>query len=160
MCQYKVVLFQCEWYNTGNKTSRRRMIRIETHCTSINVQSRWYQNDPFILPSQAKQVFYLYDTKWGEPWHFVQCVQYGRVFDVPKVGDAESNDQTEADEAFQQEAISEVVPIDVEDNVQYCKGGIEVKNIPKGLGKQRDNNEDEVHNIPDSDMDPDIDYDI
>ena len=79
---------------------------------------------------------------------------------MPKVGDAESNDQTEANEAFQQEAISEVVPIDVEDNVQYCKSGIEVENIPKGLGKQRDNNEDEVHNIPYSDMDPDIDYDI
>ena len=79
---------------------------------------------------------------------------------MPKVGDAKSNDQIEANEAFQQEAISEVVPIDVEDNVQYCKSGIEVENIPKGLGEQRDNNEDEVHNIPDSDMDPDMDYDI
>ena len=79
---------------------------------------------------------------------------------MPKVGDAESNDQTEANEAFQQEAISEVVPIDVEDNVQYCKGGIEVKNILEDLGEQGDNNEDEVHNIPNSDMDPDMDYDI
>ena len=67
----------------------------------------------------------------------MQCVQYGRVFDVPKVGDAKSNDQTEANEAFQQEAISEVVPIDVEDNVQYCKGGIEVENIPKRFGKAK-----------------------
>ena len=40
---------------------------------------------------------------------------------MPKVGDEESNDQTEANDAFQQEAISNVVPIDVEDNVQYCK---------------------------------------
>ena len=100
MYQYKVVLFQCEWYNTGNKTGRRRTIRTETHCTSINMQSRWYQNDPFILPSQAKQVFYLRDTKWGEPWHVVQCVQYRGVFDVPKVGDGESNDQTKANETF------------------------------------------------------------
>ena len=37
MYQYKVVLFKCEWYNTGNKTCRRRTIRTETHCTSINV---------------------------------------------------------------------------------------------------------------------------
>ena len=79
---------------------------------------------------------------------------------MPNVGDAESNDQTEANEAFQQEAISKVVPIDVEDNVQYCKSGIEVENIPKGLGKQRDNNEDEVHNIPNSNMDLDMDYDM
>ena len=40
---------------------------------------------------------------------------------MPKVGDEESNDQTESNDAFQQEAISDVVPIDVEDNVQYCK---------------------------------------
>ena len=118
------------------------------------MQSRWYQNDPFILPNQVKQVFYSRDTKWGESWHVVQCVQYRGVFDVPKVGDGESN------EAFQQEAISDVVLIDVEDNVQYCKGGIEVKNIPEDLGEQGDNNEDEVHNIPDSDMDLDMNYDM
>ena len=118
------------------------------------MQSRWYQNDHFILPSQAKQVFYLCDTKWGEPWHVVQCVQYKGVFDVPKVGDGESN------EAFQQEAISDVVLIDVEDNVQYCKGGIEVKNILEDLGEQGNNNEDEVHNIPNSDMDLDMNYDM
>ena len=105
---------------------------------------------------------------WGEPWHVVQCVQYRGVFDVPEVGDGESNDQTEANEAFQQEAneafqqeaISDVVPIDVEDNVQYCKGGIEVENISEGLGEQGDNNEDEVHNIPDSNINPDMDYDM
>jgi hypothetical protein len=45
--------------------------------------SRWYQNDPFILPSQVKQDFYLPDSKSGESWQVVQCVQYRRVFDVP-----------------------------------------------------------------------------
>ena len=79
---------------------------------------------------------------------------------MPEVGDGESNDQTEANEAFQQEAISDVVPIDVEDNVQYYKGGIEVENIAEGLGEQGDNNEDEVHNICNSDMDLDMDYDM
>ena len=79
---------------------------------------------------------------------------------MPEVGDGESNDQREANEAFQQEAISDVVLIDVEDNVQYCKGGIEVENIPEGLGEHGDNNEDKVHNIPDSNMDLDMDYDM
>ena len=79
---------------------------------------------------------------------------------MPEVGDGESIDQIEANEAFQQEAFSDVVPIDVEDNVQYCKGGIEVKNIPEDLGEQGDNNKDEVHSIPDSDIDPDMNYDM
>ena len=63
---HKVVLFQCEWYNTGTN-GRRRMIRTTVHCTNIDVSSRWYENDHFILPSQARQVFYLQDTKLGEP---------------------------------------------------------------------------------------------
>ena len=56
--RHKVVLFQSEWYNTGTN-GQRRTIRIYAHCTSIDVPSQWYQNDPFILLSQAKQVFYL-----------------------------------------------------------------------------------------------------
>ena len=88
-------------YNTGN-TGRRKMIQTEKHCTSIDVSSRWYQNDHFILPSQAKQVFYLRDTKLGGHWQVVQCVQLRGVFDVPEVGDGESNNDTEANDTFQQ----------------------------------------------------------
>ena len=62
--RHKVVLFQCKWYNTGTN-GRKRMIRIDAHCTSIDVTSQWYENDPFILPSQVRQVFYLQDTKLG-----------------------------------------------------------------------------------------------
>ena len=79
---------------------------------------------------------------------------------MPEVGDGESNDQIEANEAFQQEAFIDVVPIDIEDNVQYCMRGIEVKNIPEDLGEQGDNNKDEVHSIPDSDIDHDMNYDM
>ncbi|XP_057482036.1 uncharacterized protein LOC130768967 [Actinidia eriantha] len=81
MCQNKVILFQCDWYNTGN-AGRNCTIRTDKYCTSINVKSRWYQSDPFIFPSHAKQVFYLNDTKWGKPWQVVQLVQQRGVFDV------------------------------------------------------------------------------
>ena len=47
---HKVILFQCECYNTGSN-GRRRTIRTNTHCTSIDVTSQWYENNPFILPS-------------------------------------------------------------------------------------------------------------
>ena len=52
---HKVVLFQCEWYNTSTN-GRRRMLRTGAHYTSIDVTSRWYENDPFKLPSQARQI--------------------------------------------------------------------------------------------------------
>ena len=81
---HKVVLFQCEWYNTGTN-GWRRTIRTNAHCTSIDVTIQWYKNDPFILPSQARQVFYLQNTKLGEPWKIVQSIQHRGVFDVPEV---------------------------------------------------------------------------
>lgn len=105
------------------------MIRADAHYMSIDVTSQWYQNDPFILASQAKRVFYLQDTKLGEPWQVVQCVKYRGVFDVLKVRDGESNDNTEANDAFQQEESIDVVPISVEDNIQYCMCDVEVEVI-------------------------------
>ena len=66
MFRHKVILFQFDWYNTSSN-GRRRTKRTDAHCISIDVTSRWYENDPFILPSQARQVFYLQDTKLGEP---------------------------------------------------------------------------------------------
>ena len=59
--------------------------RTDSHCTSIDVTSRWYKNDHFILPSQAKQVFYLDDTKFGETWKVVQWVKHREMYDVAEV---------------------------------------------------------------------------
>ena len=134
------------------------MIRINAHCTSIDVTSRWYENDPFILPSQARQVFYLQDTKLGEPWKIVQSIQHRGVFDVPKVGGGESNDNTEDSDAFQQEAIVNVVSINVEDNIiDYCMGDVETEVVLEG-GTLRDANQNEEHDILDVDLD--MDYDM
>ncbi|XP_075675136.1 uncharacterized protein LOC142644396 [Castanea sativa] len=155
--RHKVVLFQCEWYNTGTN-GRRRTIRTDAHCTSIDVTSRWYENDPFILPSQARQVFYLQDTKLGELWKIVQSIQHRGVFDVPEVGGGESNDNTEDSDAFQQEAIVDVVSINVEDNIiDYYMGDVETEVVLEG-GTSRDANQNEEHDIPDVDLD--MDYDM
>ncbi|KAH7862720.1 hypothetical protein Vadar_008568 [Vaccinium darrowii] len=131
MCQKNVILFQCEWYNTGN-TGRNYTIRADNYCTSIDVKSRWYQSDPFILPSQAKQVFYLNDTKWGEPWQVVQLVQHRGVFDIPEVGDSEPPDPQECNDAFQQESMTSGVPIDMADNISYHREDVEVEVIVRG----------------------------
>ena len=54
--RHKIILFQCEWYNTGTNGGRR-MIRTDIQCTSTDVTSQRYQNDPFILPSQENKFF-------------------------------------------------------------------------------------------------------
>ena len=55
------------------------------------------------------------------------------MFDVPEVRGEESNDNTEDSDAFQQEAIVDVVFINVEDNIiEYCMGDIETEIVLEG----------------------------
>ena len=72
MFRRKVVLFQCEWYNIGTN-SRKRTIRTDAYYTSTNFKSRWYQNDPFILPSQAKKF---------STFKIPNCVTLGKMFNA------------------------------------------------------------------------------
>ena len=154
---HKIVLFQCEWYNTGTN-GRKRTIRTDAHCTSIDVTSQWYENDHFILPSQARQVFYLQDIKLDEPQKIVQSIQHRGVFDVSEVRGGESNDNTEDSEAFQQEVIVDVVSINVEYNIiDYCMGDVETEVVLE-RETSRDANQNEEHDILDVDFD--MDYDM
>ena len=80
------------------------------------------------------------------------------VFDVPEVRGGESNDNTEDSDAFQQEAIVDVVPINVEDNIiEYCMVDVETEVVSEG-GISRDVNQNEEHDIPYVDLD--MDYDM
>ena len=143
--------------NTGTN-GQRRTIRTDAHYTSVDVTSRWYENDPFILPSQARQVFYLQNTKLDESQKIVQSIQHRGEFDVSEVEGGESNDNIKDCDAFQQEAIIDIVSINVKDNIiDYCMGDVETEVILKGV-TLRDVNQNEEHDIPNVDLD--MDYDM
>ncbi|KAA0060321.1 uncharacterized protein E6C27_scaffold22G001050 [Cucumis melo var. makuwa] len=86
ICMKAVVLFKCEWYDTSLRKNR---INIVDDFTSINTRNRWYKNEPFILVSQATQVFYVDDYKLGQHWKIVQQIQPRHVWDIPEI---ESNE--------------------------------------------------------------------
>ena len=79
------------------------------------------------------------------------------VFNVPEVGGGESSDNTEDSDEFQQEAIVDVVPINAEDNIEYCMVDVETEVVSEG-GISRDVNQNEEHDIPYVDLD--MDYDM
>ena len=94
----------------------------------------------------------------GEPWKIVQSIQRRGMFDVPEVEGGESNDNIEDSDTFQQEAIIDVVSINVEDNIiDYCMGDVETEVVLEGE-TSRDANQNEEHDIPDVDLD--MDYDM
>ncbi|KAM6571366.1 hypothetical protein CsatA_015446 [Cannabis sativa] len=76
---YSVTLFKCKWYNTN---PRRKKTIVENLITSINVSGVWYKDDPYILASQAKQVFYLDDLLRGKNWKIVENVNHRQIWDI------------------------------------------------------------------------------
>ena len=65
----------------------------------------------------------------------------------------ESNDNAEDSDAFQQEAIVNVVFVNVKDNIiDYCVGDVETEAVLES-GTSRDANENEEYDIPDVDLD-------
>lgn len=53
----------------------------------INTLKTQYKDDPFILASETKQIFYTNDHKFGGNWKIVQTFQYKHIWDHPKVLD-------------------------------------------------------------------------
>ena len=88
----------------------------------------------------------------------MQSIQHRGVFDVSEVEGGESNDNIKDCDAFQQEAIIDIVSINVKDNIiDYCMGDVETEVIFKGV-TLRDVNQNREHDIPNVDLD--MDYDM
>ena len=66
---FKVPLFRCNWANTGNG------VKEEDDFTLVNLHMNQaaYLKDPFILPSQAKQVFYSREDNHSN-WYVVMLL--------------------------------------------------------------------------------------
>lgn len=79
---YSVVLFRCKWFNTHEKG---RHIK-ENNIVSINIRYTWYKEQPYILATQAKQVFYLQDPSRNSNWRVVEEVHHRKLWDHPSIG--------------------------------------------------------------------------
>ncbi|KAL6213604.1 hypothetical protein ACLB2K_013051 [Fragaria x ananassa] len=58
-----IVLFKCRWFNTDPNFPRNT--KMDHGLLSVNTSTSWYEHAPFVLVIQAKQVFYLDDSKAG-----------------------------------------------------------------------------------------------
>ncbi|XP_039145399.1 uncharacterized protein LOC120282631 [Dioscorea cayenensis subsp. rotundata] len=96
----EVVMFKCNWYDVDG---RKRRIHKEGNLVSINVNKCWYENDPFILAIQAKQVFYLDDIKLGKNWKVVQKFHHRHLYDIPEIEQIEVSEMFDMDDNIDQE---------------------------------------------------------
>jgi hypothetical protein len=101
-----VILLRCEWYNLEGRTYQ---MKTDDYFKSINIQGRWYKNDPFVLATEASQVFFLEDTKLGPSWRVVQEFGHRHIFDVEesdKKQPIQEQIQLRCQEAYQEESTS------------------------------------------------------
>ncbi|XP_050109451.1 uncharacterized protein LOC126588404 [Malus sylvestris] len=81
--RYQVILFNCLWFDTNphNRTSVKR----DHGLLSVNTTRHWYDEDPYILATMAKQIFYLDDPKAGNGWKVVQKIDRRGLYDIPEL---------------------------------------------------------------------------
>lgn len=151
-------IFSCEWFDLSN---RRMGIRKDTHFTSVNVSSTWYRNDPYILASQAKQVFFVDDLKLGGNWKIVQRFNHRHVFDVPEDEMDEIEEYT-TDNVVNLDDDSPDIDIVVQDRDigPMNRDDVDPEIINNSVLRQRTQKINIEHNILlDGDIDDDVDED-
>jgi hypothetical protein len=86
---YTVVLFRCKWFDT----SRKSAIIEKNNIISIDVTRTYWDDEPYILATQAQQVFYLEDpSKNNNNWRVVEDVHHRRLWDHPSIAVANDID--------------------------------------------------------------------
>lgn len=90
----RVILFRCDWWDV-HKIGRG--VKIDKGgVVSVNTRYKWNTSEPFVLMSQAQQVFYVRDG-FDPHWLVVVKTHSRHQYDVPE------NENTEVDEdALQQ----------------------------------------------------------
>ena len=74
-----MLLFRCKWFDTY---PRKKRLLTYKNIISIFINSEWYKDDPFILASQAKQMFYIADPFNGPNWLVVQEFSHRHFWDI------------------------------------------------------------------------------
>lgn len=79
-----VILFKCDWFEAPlqGRNQGRGYKKDEYGFISVDITRLYYNNDPFILGSQAELVYYVKHND-RENWHVVVKVKPRNIFDLP-----------------------------------------------------------------------------
>ncbi|KAL6144702.1 hypothetical protein ACLB2K_055393 [Fragaria x ananassa] len=75
-----VVMFKCRWLNTDSNFPRS--MKIDHGLLSVDTSTSWYEHAPLVLAIQAKQVFYVDDSKAGGGWKVVNVMEHRSIFNA------------------------------------------------------------------------------
>ena len=105
------IIMRCKWYDTD---SRKKRLKVVNNITSIYVNAEWYKDDPFILSTQAHQVFYTEDLMNGPHWRVAHIFDPRNVWDLPSDSEPVSEDVETYSGQF--ELVVDLPPLE---NIEY-----------------------------------------
>ncbi|KAH6792810.1 hypothetical protein C2S52_003287 [Perilla frutescens var. hirtella] len=94
-----------QWFK--EKMPKKKSMVQEFSRTCIDISKTWYDDDPFILATQAQQVYYLDDIKRGGYWKVVEKVQHRGIYEVMEKED-ENDELSLSDVSSHNEPIQEL----------------------------------------------------
>ncbi|XP_057771180.1 uncharacterized protein LOC130990991 [Salvia miltiorrhiza] len=90
---HSVTLFYCDWFE-GKAVQKDKY-----NYTSVNMSKPWKTNEPYVLATQAEQVYYVNDIKLGNDWKVVIPAQARSLWNVVENKD---NECITSNESYQQ----------------------------------------------------------
>ncbi|KAA0056379.1 hypothetical protein E6C27_scaffold186G001230 [Cucumis melo var. makuwa] len=98
---------------------KKNKLRCDLGFKIINTSRFWYTDDPYILATQAVQVFYIDDPKLSSNWKIVQIIQNKQVWDIPE------SEEVEDDRFKLLEACSSIGVDESIHDIPFCRGDVE-----------------------------------
>ncbi|XP_038705330.1 uncharacterized protein LOC120001133 [Tripterygium wilfordii] len=82
----RVVLYRCDWFDVPpqGRNQTRGYNKDDFGFITLDMTRICYQNEPFVLASQADQVYYVKGIK-NSSWHTVVKVKPRNLYDVPEL---------------------------------------------------------------------------
>ncbi|WCJ29136.1 hypothetical protein M5689_010791 [Euphorbia peplus] len=166
-----VYIFNCEWFDVSRKGNGYTVDAFSI--TSVKANGRLNTDEPFILASQAEQVFYVEDPKKPN-WLVVVKNQPRDSYKLPFKSQDVISEENCDDDVFQEEEIATdfraTRPLDDEDIDNEVVIGFEEipisivnqegESIPTNIDDHNDANDEEYnHNETDGEIDDDEDDD-
>lgn len=100
----RVPLFRCNWVDVFNKD---RGIRIDKYgLTSVNLQGLLQTDEPFVLASQAAQVFFVKDNQI-KGWHLIEKMQPRDTYQVPAGESDDESTEVEQDDGNEEDILDD-----------------------------------------------------
>lgn len=128
-----MVLFRCNWWDVYDKV---KGIKIDEYgFVSVNCQRLLKTNEPFVLATQASQVFYVTDSV-TKGWHVVQKNQPRDTYTMSLKMDDDLKEPVDVDEAYQQgESSNPIIDasklLNMDDNVNLCRNDVEPMTVDR-----------------------------